>query len=153
MATADLDVIRALEESYGRQGLPQTGSSLPAPSLRKAQDTIELGLFIYHRLQAHSRSWVTEIEQGVAEFSWQDSQTFSDAFASWLESSKAILAVIQKQAYVDKLLSLDEFRSAVRDVSLMSLDTQRVKESIESLESHKGRSFEQGIEELRNRLR
>lgn len=156
MSTADLEIIDALKGAYCGQvesvRQPQEDTS-KHPSRQHAQDTIQLGLCIYEMLKSHAEEWASSVEGGTA-FGWDASDAFAKYFAWWLGCSRTIAAGITSlhknyPAEYKNLRRWDDFRAAIRDVSLMCLDTDRTKAAIESLEAGQGIPLERAREDLR----
>jgi len=95
-----------------------------------------------------------EIENGDAEFSWQLIREFNEAYRWWLDHSNVLMgAVAAYEAENYRVEGADEFRTQIQDVSLMSLDIDRDRRSVASLEEGRGVPAKKAMDDLRNHLR
>jgi hypothetical protein len=88
-----------------------------------------------------------------AEFSWEDSEFFCAWYRRWLELAGNLLGVVaelEKGGF--QVEGAGRLRVARRDVSLMALDTDRVRASIASLENGEGVPMGQVLNDLRDNL-
>jgi hypothetical protein len=121
---------------------------------REIEDAIQLGLTVLANIRRHNEHWAREIEFSRVVFSWKDADKFSQLFRWWREKSEALLRAVKRhEASGFSVAGAADFHEACRDVDLMSLDTDRVRTSIESLESGNGTSLAEAMNGLRNRTR
>jgi hypothetical protein len=118
------------------------------------QDLIGFGLLTLDGIKRHNRQWTDSVRSGQTEFSWADSEHFAKVYLAWLRATLPILEVASRcEQRSCELERLDELRSAFEDVSLMSLDAQRLKSSVESLEQGRGIPHAKAMNDLRDSLR
>jgi hypothetical protein len=159
MAIVEFELVTDLDDSYARhaQFLDQVnGAGGATPARAQIQDVVSLGLFVYQRLKRHGEELVSDAQSGRSRP--EHSRELAKLFAAWLTASQMVLNLVRRleQQQPEEYKNLDDFevfKAAVRDVSLMSLDCDRVQKSITSLQTGAGISFERAMEELRNNLR
>lgn len=125
-----------------------------AMQCREIEDAIHLGLMILANTRRHYERWAKDIESSQIAFTWDDAENFAKLFRWWRERSGLLLGTL-KVCEVNGF-TVDgsaDFRAACRDVDLMSLDTDRVRASVESLNQGLGTSLTQAMNGLRNSLR
>jgi hypothetical protein len=121
---------------------------------REFEDAIQLGLTVLANIRRHNERWAKDIERSQLEFSWNDAERFARLFRWWREKSESLLKGIRgSELNGFTVEGAAGFREACREVDLMSLDTDRVRESIESLQHGSGISFAQAMHGLRNSIR
>ncbi len=109
-----------------------------AMSCRNVEEAIPIWLAILSNIHRRSSKWAREIENGKSPFSWDEAKAFDETYKSWLDVANRILREIEnceKKSYL--VDSADRFREATKDVSLMCLDTERNRASLESIQSHR----------------
>lgn len=114
------------------------------------EDAIGLGLSILENLRRRSSK---SCECG--KLSWPETSDQARVYSLWLDATRRLLdgAVRDLEQMGFVVERADALRQACREVSLLPLDTDRVRRSLESLENGEGVPMEQAIDELRNRLR
>jgi hypothetical protein len=114
------------------------------------EDTIGLGLTVLENLRRRS----TRCAQ-LQEPSWTSASELARAYSSWLEVTRRLLAgpVRELETRGLDVERAEDLRQACRDVSLLPLDTDRIRLSLESLESGQSIPMKQALDGLRNRLR
>lgn len=163
MATAELEtIIKPMGKIYREATRAKIGESVfDDETKRLTKESISLGVFVYDRLN-NLRTEFCEMRKQMGPSKEVEAEKMADeiseAYRNWLEASQEFvdrLIRIQKldPHFVDSLVGFDDLKSAFKDVSLMSLDTERVKRSIASLHAGQGVTFEHAMEELRNNLR
>ena len=78
-------------------------------------------------------------------FTWETVRQFADAYQWWLAESTTLLAAVQ--AFEARGFGVDgagRFREKIREVSLLPLDIEKVRRSIESLDRGEGIPLKQG---------
>jgi hypothetical protein len=121
-----------------------------AMDYRDVEDAISLGLAILASLRRYSESWAVEVAAGREAFSWETSRRFSDQYRWWKDHTTALLKAVDScKAQGSAVAGEAEIRSAFKDVSLMALDTERVRESFED---GGDLSHPEAMDELRRRL-
>jgi len=122
---------------------------------REVEDTIGLGLTILAGIRRHNKEWTREVERTPATFLWEDAEFFAGRYRWWHEKTAILLRVIEfcESDCGFVVDGASDLRQEHNEVSLMSLDTERVRESILSLEEGRGIPPKQAMNELRNRLR
>ena len=117
------------------------------------EDAIALGLATFAGLRRHSQSWAVETATGKANFSWDVSRRFTEEHRRWKEKTAGLLKVIDHcKTHGGILAGERELRDAFKDVSLMPLDTDRMRAAYESLLAGQGISHSEAMDELRYRL-
>lgn len=117
------------------------------------EDAIALGLSTYASLCRHSGSWAADAALGKVSFSWETSRQFTDQYRRWKEMTATLLNVIDlRKSQRHDLASERELRDAFKDVSLMPLDTDRMRAAYESLQEGEGISHSEAMNELRRCL-
>jgi hypothetical protein len=117
------------------------------------EDTLDLGLSILASIRRHNQKWANAIEQGRFTFTWEMSNEFARQYGWWKTQSALVLRAIETcEAHGYSIGRADEFRHAYRDVCLLPLDTNRTRESVESLESGRGKSHAAAMNGLRDRM-
>ena len=121
---------------------------------RDIEEAISIGLAILANIRRRSSRWTSDVERGQISFSWEEAGALDDLHRWWLERSAPLLAAIDScESKRYKVDGADDFRRANLDVSLMSLDTNRNRQSLESLQTGPGIPSKQAMDELRNSLR
>jgi hypothetical protein len=116
------------------------------------EDAIAFGLTVLNGLRRRTDSWSRAVERGEA-FSWDDARVDDEQYSRWLKQSTLVLRAAKfcEENHYD-VTGVDNFRSAVLDVSLMDLDTTQVRDAIAELQSGGGVPARQAMDELRDRL-
>lgn len=145
--------IRLYEQQSGKVEA-ETQDHLEPMHCRNLEDLIGFGLLTLERIMRHNGQWSDDVRSGGAEFTWDDSERFAKAYKIWLRSTRQIIeSAARCQERGCELDGVDELRSAFKDISLMSLDTERLKSSVESLQQGRGIPHAQAMNELRDSLR
>ena len=122
--------------------------------LRICPLTFRCPLAILANIRRRSDRWADGVERGKIMFSWEEARDLDELHKWWLNRSALLLEAIDfcesNHYQVD---SADQFRQANLDVSLMSLDTDRKRQSWESIQSGRGIPSQQAMDELRRCLR
>lgn len=117
------------------------------------EDAIALGLATFVGLCRHSQSWAADAALGKVDFSWDVSRRFTEQYRRWKERTAVLLKVIDRCKLQRRDLAGErELRNAFKDVSLMPLDTDRMRAAYESLQEGEGISHSEAMDELRHRL-
>lgn len=117
------------------------------------EDAIALGLATFANLRRHSRAWAGGAALGKMSFSWDVSRRFTEQYRRWKEITAVLLRVVDRcKVQRHDLASEGELRNAFKDVSLMPLDTDRMRAAYESLHEGEGISHSEAMNELRHRL-
>lgn len=117
---------------------------------RCIEDAISFGLTILKSIQRHNEVWASQIERGLVEFNWDDAKKFANWYSWWLERSKLLLAAVEEsEKHGFSVEGANIFREQIIDISLLPLDIDNTKKSIESLEEGKGIPLRRAIDELR----
>ena len=102
-------------------------------------DAIQLGLMILTNIRRHNERWAKDIESSRIAFTWDDAESFAKLFRWWRERSELLLRALKVcEANGFAVDGSADFRKACLDVDLMSLDTDRVRASVESLDQGPG---------------
>jgi hypothetical protein len=129
-------------------------SHLQAMHCSNLEDVIGLGLHTLESMKRHNRKWSADVRSGETEFSWDDAERFAKAYGDWLQATRAILdAVALCEGRGFEVNGADRLRAASQDVSLMSLNTERLRASVESLQQGRGIPHATAMNELRDNLR
>ncbi len=121
---------------------------------RDIEEALSIGLAILANIQRRSDRWADDVERGRISFSWEDARELDELHKWWLKRSALLLEAIdfcESKHY--KVDSAEQFRQANLDVSLLALDTDRNRQSLESIQSGRGKPSKQAMDELRNSLR
>ncbi len=124
-----------------------------AMACRLTEDVIEIALAALRNLRRHNQGWADLVERQEEAFSWDTARRFADAYRKWQDLAEDLVRSID--ACKDHGFSVEgenKLREAQRGVSLMPLEIDRVRESIESLERGNGVPFAQAMDELRSHL-
>ena len=122
---------------------------LEAMRCRSLEDAISFGLSLLKNIQRHNAAWAADIESGLSEFSWEDAKQFAAWYGGWLEESKHLIRAMkeyEKRGYGVEGANL--FREQFTDISLLPLDIDNTKKSIESLAAGRGIPLKKAIDEL-----
>ena len=118
------------------------------------EDAIQLGLMILANIRRHNEQWAREIDAAQTAFAWRDAERFAELYRWWRDRSEPLVdGIAACEAAGFSVTGSADFRDACRDVDLMSLGTDRVQASIESLNQGRRISFQQAMNGLRNSLR
>jgi hypothetical protein len=117
------------------------------------EDGLRFCLSILESLRRLTAQWAEETrKQPPVEYPWDVADRLAEVYRHWQRFSGMMLEAVracEKQGYTVE--GADQFREACREVSLMSLDTPRVRQSIESLRQGGGTPLRQAMDELRHR--
>lgn len=117
------------------------------------ENAIALGLATFASLRRHSQSWAADAAIGKVNFSWDVSRRFTEQYRRWKDRTAVLLKVIDRcKLQRHDLAGERELRNAFKDVSLMPLDTDRMRAAYESLQEGEGISHSEAMNELRRRL-
>jgi len=125
-----------------------------AMACAQLEDTIELMLSMLRSLRRHNERWAAHVQDVPGGFSWDTVRKFAELYRQWHRLSQRVLDAVglcEAEGFV--VQGADQLREESRQVALMSLDTDRVRRSIESLEEGRGIPFAQAMDELRDHLR
>lgn len=147
MATAEFNLL----EELGQVSKKAIESD---PSLeRQIEDTVALLNFLLARIDRNCERWSDAVVERAAPFEWSLSRDLAELYQSWLTLAHTLSAALDRSEAFRQLQHVDEFREGIRRVSLMSLDTDRTKRSVESLQQGRGMSLDTAREWLRDKLR
>ena len=145
---------RGLYDAQSNQVEAWKAAHFEAMRCREIEDAVHLGLMIIANIRRHNEQWARDIEGSEIAFTWNDADGFAKLFRWWREKSELLLRAIEVcEANGFAVEGSADFRKACRDVDLMSLDTNRIRASVESLSHGSGISFTQAMNGLRNSLR
>jgi hypothetical protein len=125
-----------------------------AMGCRDVEEAITIWLAFLSNIRRRKSAWTIKVEKGARPYSWDDAKRFDDAFKAWLAMAEDILLEIERwerKSY--RVESVKEFREAIQDVSLMCLDTEHNRISVESIQSGNATSSKEAMDALRNNLR
>jgi hypothetical protein len=118
-----------------------------------AEDAIRFGLSILESLRSLTAQWAEQTRaRPPAEFSWDVPDQLAEVYRRWQQGSTTTLDAVrgcEEAGYTVE--GANQLREACREVSLMSLDIPRVRQSIESLQQGGGTTLRQAMDELRHR--
>ena len=152
-----LDVLQRQFDLYEQYAVEAEGWQIAhreAMACWNVEDAIEFGLNLLRSLQRRHEQWAKEVEAGRRQYSLTDAREGAERFAWWLERSKPLLQAVEffeRESY--RFDRANEFREAVLDVSLMSLDVDANQKSIASLQTNRGIPAKQAMDGLRDHLR
>jgi hypothetical protein len=121
---------------------------------RDVEDAACLGLAVLANLRRRTENWKQIVEDRPTSFSWQQWDELAAGYREWCRATALLIEgieVCEKHGY--RIEGHDTLRQAFHETSLMPLDTDRVRRSIESLETGRGTPAEQAMDGLRDRLR
>ena len=145
---------RGLYDAQSRHVDAWKVAHVEAMQCREIEDAIHLGLMILANIRRHNERWAKDIESSRLAFAWNDAESFAKLFRWWRDRSELLLGAIEVcEVNGFAVHGSVDFRQACLDVDLMSLDTDRVRASVESLNQGAGTSFAQAMNGLRNSLR
>jgi hypothetical protein len=153
MATADFDFLLELGQ-VAKKAAEAPISAEKRSAVRELEDLLALLNFQLSRIDRTCERWSEAISAAAIEFNWDESRQLSALYQGWLDAAGRLPPHLSEwDAKYSPLRGAEEFWSNLRRVQLMSLDTDRTKRSIESLQQGKGSSFGSAMEELRHTLR
>ena len=118
------------------------------------EDGLRSGLSNLESLRRLTAQWAEETRgRPAAEYPWDAANRLAEVYRRWQKFGGMMLVAVracEEQGYT--IEGAGPFREACREVSLMSLDIPRVRQSIESLRQGGGIPLRQAIDELRNRV-
>ena len=124
-----------------------------AMACRNLEEAIGNALGFYGLIHEANKRWAKAIDSGAASFSWSIAEQFAGAYRWWRDGAVALEnAVAESERQGFEVERAQEFRDAIREVSLLPLDVDRVKSSIVALKNGKGVPFEQAMDELQDNL-
>jgi hypothetical protein len=145
---------RGLYDAQSRRADTWKAAHVEAMQCREIEDAIHLGLMILANIRRHNERWAKDIESSRISFTWEDAESFANLFRWWRERSELLLGAMKVcEASGFAVEGSADFRKACLDVDLMSLDMNRVRASVESLNEGPGTSLTQAMHGLRNSLR
>lgn len=150
------DFLQEQLDLYGEQSgeiEPWLAPQAEAMTCLALDQLIDFGLALLGRIEKENDRWAADIEAGKLEFTWDASEAFAQRYRQWREMSDRILRSMKKCEHSDcSIERAQELKDACRKISLMALDTQRTRRSLESLEAGRGVSHAEAIDELRARM-
>lgn len=150
------DFLKGQLDLYGEQSgelVPCVVPHAEAMACRAVEHVVDFGLGLLARIQKENERWAADVEAGSVEFSWDASEVFAQRYRQWKEMSARILRAIKTcEESHHSFEQVQAFREAYRKVSLMALDTERTRSSIESLQAGRGVRHAEAIHELRSRM-
>jgi hypothetical protein len=145
---------RGLYDAQSTQVEAWKAAHVEAMRCREIEDAIHLGLMILDNIRRHNERWAKDIEESQIAFTWDEAASFASLFRWWRERSELLLGTLKiLEANGFAVNGSADFRKACLDVDLMSLDTDRVRASIESFQQGPRTSLTQAMNGLRNSLR
>jgi hypothetical protein len=116
-----------------------------------AEHALRYGLTMLESVRRDNESWASAIERGTIQFSWEQAEIFADFYRSWSATSQTLVPIIEQLESIGFMVDgAEEFRTACREVALMSLDVDRVRDNIGALEAGRGTTLDQAMYALRN---
>ncbi len=114
-----------------------------------AEDALRFGLSVLESLRRLIAQWADQTRnRPAAEFSWAIPERLAAVYRHWQEVSGTMLELVR--AFEELGYTIEgagPLREAYREVSLMSLDIPRVRQSIESLREGRGITLQQAMDE------
>jgi len=140
-------------ELYGEQAEELKADHEQGPIRFDIEDVVSLGLSTLENVRRRNRLWNDAVESGQQVFDWEDSRRFAQVCKLWLQATALILErVAESEASGYTIDRADELRAAYRDLSLTSLDVDRLRASYESLHEGRGIPHAQAMNDLRDHL-
>ena len=116
------------------------------------EDALRFGLSILESLRRLTAQWAHQTRKRPAvEFSWDVPERLAEVYRRWQRFSGTMLEAVrgcEEMGYTVE--GAGQLREACREVSLMSLDIPRVRQSIDSLREGAGITLQQAMDELRS---
>ncbi len=142
---------RGLYDAQSNQVEAWKAAHVEAMQCREIEDAIHLGLMILDNIRRHNAQWAKDIESSQVAFKWNEAEHFATLYRWWRERSESLLAglkVFEINGFA--VHGSVDFRKACLEVDMMSLDMERVRASVESLNKGRGTSLTQAMNGLRN---
>jgi hypothetical protein len=118
------------------------------------ESVVALALLMVSQVDRLRATWFPADREDPSGFDWDRAKQVAGLYTQWLSAVEPIIAKMRlPESPIAKLNGSEELKARYSDVKLMSLDIDRVRESIESLEQGRGIPFDIAMEELRNNLR
>ena len=148
-----LDEQRGLYDTQSHQVEAWRAAHDEAMRCREIEDALQLGLMVLANIRRHNEQWAGDVKSSLIAFSWNDAERFAGLYRWWRQKSESLLKGLKAcEAAGFAVSGAVPFLLACRDVDLMSLDTDRVRASIESLDLGQGIKLQQAMDGLRNSL-
>jgi len=124
-----------------------------AMACRDLDEAVANCLAFYTLIHGANQRWADAIDSGATSFSWSAAEQFAAAYRWWHQGATLLeQAIAESERRGFEVEHAQEFRDAIREVSLLPLDVDRVKSSIAALKNGKGIPFEQAMDELQDHL-
>ena len=149
-----MDRQRTMYQEISEQAETWKADHREAMHCRDIEEAIEIGLAILNNIRRRGEHWAREVEEGRVLFSWDGSQEVAELYRWWQSRSANLLQAIEaceREHY--QVEGADRFRDALRDVSLMSLDVDRDRQSLASLATGSGIPAKEAMDALRRGVR
>jgi hypothetical protein len=120
-----------------------------AMGCRDLEEAVQTGLGLYVLIDAANRRVADAARAGVMEFDWETAEHFAAAYRWWLDGARPLIeAVKEYECNGFEVERAAEFRETFRAVSLLPLETESIRRNVEALESGKGITLGQALNEL-----
>jgi len=117
------------------------------------ENTIGLALLMVSWVDRLRKSWFPADREDPSGFDWDRAKQVAGLYTQWLSAVEPIIAKMRMpESPIAKLNGAEELKARYRDVRLMSLDMDKLKQAIEQFERGEGIPFDVAMEELRNNL-
>lgn len=150
MATGELEYIAGLEDLYQRVAPTVKGADDESAVVRRR---IALALFFYDQLKELCEEYA-KLPPGALNA--EQNAVIAGVFAKWISATSTFIndyALHSASSRFSTLPGVPALLEAYKDVSLMSMPSERVQRSFASLNSGRGMSFEEAMNVLRDELR
>jgi hypothetical protein len=152
--TASLHYFRQHLQLYQQQAIAEQwkGEYATAMKCRDLEEFIGIGLSLFNSLRERAHAVQDDIVRGAIPYSPEISQAFVDGYKDWLQPCAAVESAIRwfesRNYQVDKA---EEFRSAVREISLHEFDIGSMIKAERDIQEGRGKPLAEAISELQRR--
>jgi hypothetical protein len=151
MITASLDLLSSLPLVFEKSSA--AGSADVAFRDWELENIVALALLMVSRVDRLRESWFPRDHEDASNFDWSRAEQVAELYKQWLGMVEPIVSKLRaREPRFEKLSGMEELKARYRDVKLMCLDMDHLKDSIGFFNSGGGIPFDVAMEELRNKL-
>lgn len=113
------------------------------------EEFIELGLSLFNLIRGRAYAVQDAIARGDLEYSPEISHAFVEAYGEWLKPCATVeraIKLFESKNYI--VAKAEEFRAAVRDLSLHEFDINSIIKAVDDLREGRGKPLAEAIREL-----
>lgn len=156
MSTTDMGALRYVRQHlqlYQQQAAAEqwNGEHETAMQCRDLEELIGIGLSLFNSLKERAHAVQDGIVRGAIQYSPEISEAFVEGYQDWLQPCAAVESAIQRfesrNYQVDKA---EEFRLAVREISLHEFDIGSVSKAEREIREGRGKPLAEAIGELQS---